>query len=718
MKNYLFGMAVLACGMNLPAVADVVRNPAYDLSRDKLCASPSHGRRITDEKQSAINAWNKNVTRQRVGEDVLWMVEPNHVLQNLLNRHPLKLNLTTARQEGFDEALLEAIAPCHSDLSKCWADAEKAKAQPSPELRIDAANPEALRFRRSLLRLFEAAETGRANGFVVLREDWLEALEAKLNAELASEKGRELVARVSTELTVKLVVGLDAERASDLIAELMHEFADGEVDDEFDRSGKSIIEKRRFSPTSYRPLVDEVLDDFLIREFVGGRPSFAVVCHTGEAGRTPLRFSSSDLPAIALPVALAGSLAGDETPAKRSALALLSAGNTNSIRTSTRSEAFARGLSQIGSSQKTDLLKFPGYKAERQLVLLKSPDDFAKGSGDAEAASVGAVFGGSNEGSALTVDAALGYRFKWSRDLTNAPLLEVAKSSRQSREFTLTPFASISQIPIDAVVLAPTAEDPSATDETSIGLATLSLGLRWDFDGARIRPAGAWADVDETRVSLRPRPTWKGTIVAEAFTDNFNQQNGTRLGLEISPWDLFNVPGYRKPFDFDRADREFFSGSVRQQDPLGWGHWTTGLIGTFNISAAVDQIDYTKAPLDFSTPFGGDRRTVVELGEITEGDRVTADEFFLYGANFNASLTKRNLFGAAADDGWVRLKIDYRVRDGFEGEFGTEDFLALSATVKHPELSDLSFGIEYSEGLDFKSLQDADTLKFTLGAKY
>ena len=433
----------------------------------------------------------------------------------------------------------------------------------------------------------------------------------------------------------------------------------------------------------YKPFIDPRLDDILIGRFIDG------------GDQTPFKVACVETNGVK-------QLAPDRP------LTLSSAPNNpqieNSVQESTPFDRVATTLTQVGRKRDLNLIKSDSIKGTMKFALLESPDEFAKST--QAGAQIGITDDESNGGSTLKADAALGWRFQWKTDT------DWAKKQNYDRErtFTLTPFVAIDQNAVDVKRFKPTASDPLNITDESIAFAELSAGIRFDFEqNGRVSTAADYPDNLSRRTSYVGTriPGWRVGGIWERFTDNNNNQHGERWGAEISPPAHFvALPGYRRPLQLLQASTTWADkDKVRKAKPLGPKHWLTGWTLEWDAELAIDRIDYLKAPLDFDTPFEGDRRDV--------------DEFSVYGTNIGFDISKQSLFGYPKDKGWLSLSVDYIFRDGYENQdFGSAQKWEVDLSLSHPDAENLTIGIGYEIGRDFITLTETDIIALTLSAKY
>lgn len=535
-------MAAVSVGLAAAAHATAkdVRNPLYDLdpSEKGICTGDPSG----------------------PGKDNLAVpdhpvVDRHKIIQELLNRYQVEFIYDEeAKNRSFNTMLLNSIAPCHDRPEECIATGTAApkprtsqstgsKPEPySPEQWVTKrAGSNALAFRRALLRLFEAAETGRTNGFVVIADNkW-------------------------APISIK-------------------------------RTGS---EPLTASPVSYRPLVEEmayeVVDDVVIGRFIRGESAFTVYCARDQEERDALLNLS-----IQYHAADSSEVQGRREVAMAPAVPLDKLGQLPVWLSEERDlKMFKTGSSELPEEGNADTSEDDEDNLPKgQLLIRKAPDEFPKSSGRAKAASLGRTFrGGDVE---LAADAAIGYQIAWKGEkvINNGG----PESERLSWKQSITPYIAIAQAPVeDKRPKVPTPDDPSNTETVQIAYADLTAGIRWDFDVEKRLHPGRWTRQGVSPKDIRPRPQHEGALIFEIFTDNYLEMQATRIGLEYSLWDWADAPGYTSPYALDRTDRRYFVGKDRKAKDFEVYHWLTGLSVEFDFDVAIDNLNYTGQPIDYGS---------------------------------------------------------------------------------------------------------------------
>ena len=142
--------------------AQIVRNPLYDLDYDKLC-------KLQKNKKDKTST--QKIPKGVSVEDDFWYIKRDHIISTLLSRYPLKLDYNQLNTDGgknISELISDKLLAC--EINEDNERICKTDYTISDDLRFKD-NTNALRFRRSLLRLFENAETGSATDFIVIRRD-------------------------------------------------------------------------------------------------------------------------------------------------------------------------------------------------------------------------------------------------------------------------------------------------------------------------------------------------------------------------------------------------------------------------------------------------------------------------------------------------------------------------------------------------------------------
>ena len=628
----------------LGASADDVRNPLYDLNPKELCQHKSVDGKLKRPEEILLH-----------GGEKYWVVRNDHILTKLQERYDVSLSITDLLKTKDPKlSLKKLIAPCfkgeeHS-VKKGKPNCTRNGVFAADTVRFKKKD-EAARMRRALLRLFKAAETGSANGFVVLSNDW----EAELEWGPDPYKG---------------------------------------------------APTQKYKAINYKPMLNPGLDDQLIGRFIDAADQDLYIDDENRAPKKETPFivlcrggGSQTAPRVE-----------DEKPN------LFASGATrlhNAVAPSTRLDRVATELATLGKTRDTKWLNTGDWKAKREFVLVKTTSDFAKS--DADGMEIGVtenIKDANGEGTdAIKANAAMGLKFSWERKPKNNP------GTKQN--FSLTPFVAIDQNATDFTRFEFTDTGSIALDEngeqktttSKIAFAEYSAGIRFDYEhtGAP-RSASKYAGRNlsrQTSFTGTGAPGLRVGGIIERFTDNNNNQHGQRLGLEVAPPARFvPLPGYRQSLQLMDHDATWApSDEDRKQKRLGLAHWLTGWSVKWDAALAIDYLTYDDAPLDFKTAAGFDR---------IDGTSYTAEGF-----NLSLDFSKQGLFGHPSDDGWLSLSADYSWRDASdELKFETPEKWELSASLKHPEMTGLSIGVDYELGQDFKTQKEFDVISLTLKAEY
>lgn len=617
------------------ANAQTVRNPILELNYDMLCRA---------------NATENNETSENIiiQEDGFWQVKRDYIIERMLRRYPVSLSYSKLRENTntrINQLLTDAVAPCHDTMPNDFM-TDKNKKKEMTEGSEDMASEKStkkedvqecdkdkifqndqdrfkdkdneLNFRRALLRLFHAAETGTNKKFVVIRQNW-EDPDQTLN----------------------------------------------------------------FEPSNYRPLSNAHIDDIIIDKFINDdNPPFKVLCQANDI----IDRKSKNL-----------------TPAPKevkhfSPEIILGSGvkSENAYLPTSRLGNIIEGFKNL-STEKA-VLKYKDMDVKGKFILRRSSQEFAANPG--ASASLGITEG---NGENIVLDAAAGYR------------LQLENNKANSKEtYTLTPFISAAQSPTNVTIFSPSATDPLGTDQEQIAFALYSAGVRLDYEESSptpsIEPSKDNNIVSRRGLSLsgRDKPGWKFGLIGEVFTDNFSEQQGLRIGGDVSLPKAFNVLGYRQREELlSKAKFATHEGGIRPQNPLGLSHLLAGWTFEWDGNFALDYLDFfgDNLPLNFATPDPFDRNT-------------EAAEALLIGGGIEFELIKHNLFGGANGDGWLELSANWSYRDGFLGDETDAERFEGAVMISHPDVEGLTFGIEYQVGQDFRSLADTQNVTFNIGVRY
>lgn len=437
----------------------------------------------------------------------------------------------------------------------------------------------------------------------------------------------------------------------------------------------------------YKPFLNPHIDDILIGRFIdyeydgkGESSSFRVACKTGVKENFPtvqqtIPDNSNDENVILI---------------------------ENVIKRPSTFDTLENGLMNIGKEKDQEWLSNKSFTAQRKLLLVKSPGEFAKPKGDSAEIGISAEAG--NE-TTLNANAAIGFRYKWKSQKS------WVEEKNRELSFSISPFVAIDQNAIETKRLDPTSADPLNISETTVAFAELSAGVRFDIEQqGKINTWDDYKDNLSRRISYAGtrQPGWRAGGVWERFTDNNNNQHGERWGFEVSPPAKYVfLPGYRRPIQLLQANLDWGDKhSDREGKPLeGFDHWYRGWVFEWDAELALDRIDYLEAPLNFDTVFENDRRDV--------------DEFSVVGTNIGFDLSRLTPFGHPDDSGWLSLSVDYSFRDGYENQdFNSAEKWEVDVTLAHIDNTNLSVGATYEVGRDFKSLTESDVLSLKLKANY
>ena len=666
-------------------------NPLYLLNHEKLC-TPKEPKATTsseadnnadpdeaeeDSKKEIHDPTPDNITKIGVpGTDkYYWRVNNEHIIDEVLEEFSLALKYSDIQKNGLKTSLKKEIAPCHGTEtseteSKCAWDNPEAAVWHAPSARFPkkAAN---VRARFSLLKLFNAAETGRINGFVVIRNKWSSELDGftEYNAS-TNDTPRALSAFsyrpfVNPHLDDELLAEFVEDQTPEVDADAPPAETTVATSDPFDGLGSPFV-VMCYSGNEDAPFQSPTTED--------PTPVLADIEHLSDADLERLEITDRDNPGNKLPKV------------------------ENTIGQSTPAYLLVPAINWVGKEREFSFLNRGAYENKSKIRLVGTPGDFAKS--DPDKASVKLVAYEDESQNLFTGNAALGYQLSWAKDKNSID----ANDSKYS--LSLTPYLSANFEAIEAVRLAPTVADPFATDDVKVSFADLSAGIRLDYVGEKGVFKKDSLDTLRKRVSRSGirRPGWRWSGTWERFTDNYNQQHGERTGVELAFPDWFSFPGYRKRFALIENRRPAPFDRDRKHNPLRFG-LLTGWGFEWDAEFAYDRVDFLQAPLNFQTAEGGDRQEV--------------SEFSVPGANVSLYLGKQAMLGYAEDDGWFALTADYVYRTGYETTpFGSAEKWELGAEFQIPNVEAIEWSAKYEFGRDFKTLQEIDAVTLELKLEY
>ncbi|MEP3654416.1 MAG: hypothetical protein ABJO36_05920 [Litorimonas sp.] len=738
-KSVIFSGVILAGGAaSAKAQTPLVRNPLYDLKPEICEIDMSQLDKDRIRLASKVVPVTKDLTKSNAnlgdegGQTVFWKVEVDHLVEKILSRYPVEVSYADLLKPDatYKQLLTETLIPCKGASSPLPENCEDPKRYTNSADRFDE-KPNALRFRRALLRLFETAETGTSRDFVVIRRPFV-SFDVKRNLELEKEFwGLEEVETLRENL--KRNEQSYREIATDPVKQIL-------------TNSDSIANRElqsKWTPFTYRPLVDAGADDVIINRFLNDtqNPPFVILCRSVEiteldpnAGQKDdsdtnkalrkkvsrkTHFVTADSPAYPI-----DQETGSDTVNTRVENALLDKSFISSV---------GESLNNFKSGKTWSSKNNEDAKHSIRPTLVKNPRQFGRSSPDA--ASIGLSLIGddvsdtddNDDNDRLVIDAALGLTYEYT------PKKSSEASNKLIQTFRGTLFGAISQAPTDFAFMAlADPDDPTNLEvveaDKKIAFADISYGARFEYERkGPIIPPNFGQRTGLTHSSLIGQ-RWPGTRAAltiEGVKDNFEFQRGKRIGLDFSlpkRWAWGYFPGFRQKQELIRRNPLADDNKQRLPNPLGYGRLATGWSIEWDLQPAFDYLTWDKgrAPFDFETHNPRDRIQEQSL------------EGVIYGGNLEFDLYKSNLFGGVLKDSYFNFSTDYLFRRGYN-VFIEDDtlpieeqmltpkragHLTLAATISHPDFSNLSYGVTWETGKDIRTLSDADTLSITFGAKY
>ncbi|WOR14762.1 hypothetical protein RYZ27_13355 [Hyphomonas sp. FCG-A18] len=540
----------------LGASADNVRNPLYDLKSKDLCQYEED-----NNGKPKLSLPSDIVLHKEDGQEY-WVVRNEHILAALQERYDVSLSIKDLLKTKDPKlSLKKLIAPCFAGEATCEKDAVFA----ADTVRFDGKD-EAARMRRALLRLFKAAETGSANGFVVIATDW----------------------------EAETVWSPDPKSPDPKLEEI----------------------QGKYKAINYRPMLNPGLDDHLIGHFIdAAEPAsykdspFIVLCRGGGSQDAPrVEVDQPNLFPKGAP-----RIENAITPSTRLdgvATEIAELGKQRSMKwRNNKGWELNREFVLVGKT--SDFAKSDADGME--IGLTENIKD--KGGEGTDA---------------IKANAAMGLKLSWSKGgdqekqtarqtFSLTPFIAIDQSAADFKQFEFTETGSIALDEND---------DPKIIS-SKVAFAEYSAGFRFDYEytGAP-RPESKYRGRNlsrQTSYTGTGAPGLRIGAIAERFTDNNNNQHGNRIGLEIAPPARFvPLPGYRQSLQLMDHDTTWApSDKNRKQKRLGLSHWLTGWSVKWDAELAIDYLTYDDAPLDFDTPVAFDR--VGDTAYTAEGFNLSLD---------------------------------------------------------------------------------------------
>tara|TARA_R110002110_G_scaffold351565_1_gene561564 strand:- start:556 stop:2637 length:2082 start_codon:yes stop_codon:yes gene_type:complete len=616
-------------------------------------------------------------------------VSRDHILTLLTKKTAFEMNMRQHGDHTYRHALIMTLVPCvtfvppekqqdeparppHSSKPKINITQCKALAalpNVSPEERF-SENAGALVIRRSLLRLFEAAERGGTKEFAVI------VTENVLKGHSETPVYRPLVSQLDDDIA--LAEYLNAPSNHEPFAVVCTKPSYPNKKDELDSPSK---------PTIYAH-VENVRPKPVVRKFNAIKPvtDFNIVW-------TPART-----------LAHGWQPDGKNVPVER---------YPNRCRPN--------------SHTKCKLKVTPSVK----FVLVKDSSQFVSGE---EGASFGTTVPRDTNGAKTTnandvkfeADAALGLRFQSSRKESRTFNGEKNSSVQISTvdKFAATPFVSIKQTNPKQIYITSAPGTTLETAQKTIAYAEMAAGVRFEFQGEyfrreNLKGADTFANLTTGQFLDGQRytaPGWSLALSGEYIGDNYNLQSASRIAFEVSPPAniFFNAPGYRRPYALDSRTRRRPSSNTMAQDQVTWlDSLITGLHLKWDAQMALEYLDFSRRPRDFEALPEIDPAT----GILGIAYKDSFPEYGLVGTNLSIELSKRGFLGLKSDSADMSLKLQHIYRDSLGSKESSERWEA-TWKITDPIESKRSIELTYSDGEDYRSTQEDESLSIKVSAKY
>lgn len=628
-----------------------VINPLYAFGDEKLCPIPGVAAGVVELANCKASHGPIDLDRR-------------DILTVLLERYPIVPKNRQQYAMTPDELLLARLVPvnCGTDKKACAAPVIT-----TAEARFED-DENALLFRRSLLRVFEAAYSGGAAGFYVRPNVGSKLRGAPDAPERACSKATNTTQTKSGETNMKTQDKcVDVSKAlQPIYDEVFNNITKRKDAEEIcpDFAGADASWDAFFG--CYRPLNNPLDDDMMISMFLAGDAPFIV------------SFGAPDL-----------------TDLKRfPAVSSKSAPVTSALFPPRSTNKDARVAS---NSKDTKDKSF-----ERNWILTKNAAEFAKRKPDG--AEFGSEFdlGDGGDDASVTAEAAIGYRFK--RDFD--------RKGGDKFAFAITPHVSIRQAPTKIKVfpdekdLTFNANGEPQPVSKEIAFATLFAGVRADleFKSKDWAPQnlGELAEIDNDKREALAKSglapiDHKMSLTLGAFTDNYFDQQGSQIAVGWSPGSNGFVPGYRRPTRLSFGRRE---GQSSVDGGLDLGDWLRSGYFEFDAELVVDHVEYGRSPRDFS--------------KVNASVREVSPDATRYGVDAETSFQWKNIFSPSTDDARVEIGASYQLRRDFDDP--DDDLSNYSVHIKFLDVlaEKYDIGFEYSDGADILTTEESESFNFTL----
>ena len=314
----------------------------------------------------------------------------------------------------------------------------------------------------------------------------------------------------------------------------------------------------------------------------------------------------------------------------------------------------------------------------------------------------------------LKASAAIGWRLqltwtdthKFKPAGANVPPVEITSTDK----FGIIPYVSIEQTNPVQKYLALDKDQAVIIAKKTIAYAEMAAGLRLEYQGEYFRKDQDAGDYSRPNRYTAPGLSW--SLSGELITDNYNLQSASRIAFEISPpaGMIGNPPGYRRDFPIDVLNRK----SEARTDGVNW--WESAFSGLYlnwDAQIALEYLDFSRRPRDFGEP----PELNPETGVFGIAYKDSFPEYGLIGTNLQVQLTKRGHLGLFDDPKEASLSIRHIYRDSLSSSESSERWQA-KFKITDPMESKRSVALVYTDGEDYTSTQEEETLGIEISAKY
>lgn len=654
---------VFGCATATPVFADLIRNPLYDLDKD-ICLLDKDK---TPKSKFVVQVWESatgELLSSAPDSDARAFLQVNreHLLQKMLNRYPIRLDYMALQKEGASiaEWLADAVAPCkviEGDAPKSQSTLISEIDKTKEEKSNDPCVPDEL-YKSDDLR-FEKKDSNLRFRRALLRLFHV--------AETGSSRDFIVLRRNISPFKTTIPTESHPKEAA----------------------------YKPWSALTYRPLLNAGADDVMLRKFITDEsPPFVILCR-GRADDDPSGGEGKDPDKIVRYSALVT----EKAPISDLGAA---ANVPNAVKP-------IGGVSMLGDFM--DELKTGSKKSTKtydqtiKLTIVKSAADFVKSEPDK--AEIGIAE--DSAGDTISAFAAVGVKFERKSK---------AKANQPQLTQSVIPFFSIQQEPTTEAFFQVLENGRSRASSRKIAFANITGGIRYEreWNGPVVT---AWQSLSDTRFKGAPvgkrTPGWRWGITGEAVTDNYKFQRGERYGVDVSLPRWWSVKGFRQREEifsrnFDKPGQDKGSNITDENRfPTTWAiQW--------DVRPAIDYVDWDegRTPFNFTSP------------QPNDGLDDAVFNTALLGGDFELELLKANLFGSVLGDAWLKLSADYSFRYGYNDSEvrgvtvrnKSAHRFEMGAELSHSDFSNLSFGVDFATGENFKTLADTENITFNVKAKY